>query len=288
MGMHSVRPSRSGRFHRLVAVLASACLIGGGATAAVLGSATSASADTQGPITFESGYTNGSVDGQNGWASTGAFDQGVVDTSSYPGAPGSFGTKSFRISDAVTSGAFGNQTFTPSTTDAAGEPGADTGGFPTGTLQNNFSASFQFASTTPSVEQPGLHLSVSPDRGDGARMSYVRIEDSPSGLNLFFDDYVDVAPLGSPGNLDDGCGTGDGFTDSPIATGISRGVHTLKFNMQLLPGGHNDIVHVLLDGNLVASGTSWEDYYRYCGESGGGTGGALADQTRHRAQPRAP
>ncbi|MDQ1425338.1 MAG: hypothetical protein QOD72_2836 [Acidimicrobiaceae bacterium] len=269
---------RGGKLHRFVAVLAGACLVSGGAIAA---SMTNASADTQGPITFESGYTNGSVNGQDGWSSTGGYDQAIVDNSTIPAAPASFGTKSFRISDAVTSGSFGDQTFTKSTNDAAGEPGADAGVFSTGTLRNNFSASFNFASTTPAVEQPGLHISISPDRGDGARMSYVRVEDSASGWNLFFDDVQDAPPYGSGGNLDDGCDApGGNFVETQIASGLSRSPHNLKFVMKFVPGGNNDVVHVLLDGNVVASGTSWENYYRYCSESGGGTGGPLADQTR--------
>jgi hypothetical protein len=268
------------RAKRLVAVAASAGLLGGGVAAAVVGTAAPASADTQ-SINFESGYSLGSVDGQNAWTSTGPYDQAVVDNSTIAGAPGSFQTRSLRISDAVTSGSFGDQTFSPPTTNAAGEPGADTGGYPVGTLQNHFDASFSFASVTPGAEQSGLHMSVSPDRGDGARMSYVRIEDSASGWNIFFDDYQDAPPLGSGGNLDNGCGVEDNFIETQIATGLTRAVpHTLSFVMDLIPGPHNDIVTVLLDGNAVHTGTSWEDYYRYCAESGGGTGGPLADQSR--------
>ena len=273
--------SRVGTRHRFVAIVASACLVSGGAAAALMGTATSAAADTQGPINFEAGYALGSVNGQNGWSSTGGFDEEVVDNSTFPLAPAAFGSKSFRISDAVTSDMVGNQTFTPSTTDAAGEPGADAGGYPTGTLQNNFSASLNFASTKTVTYQPGLHISVSPDRGDGAHMSSVRIEDSPTGWQVFFDDYVDAAPLGSGGDLDNGCGVEDGFTDTQVATGLDKSVpHNLRINMRFVPGPHNDIVHVLIDGGLAASGTSWEDYFRYCGETGGGTGGALADQSR--------
>ena len=283
---HVRKSSFGGGFHRFVAFVASACLVSGGAVGAIALTASSASADTQGPITFESGYTNGSVNGQDGWTSTGSYDQAIVDNSSYPGAPTSFGTKSLRISDAVTSGSFGDQTFSKSTVNAAGETTADAGGFPTGTLKSDFSAAFDFASVTPGAEQSGLHMSVSPDRGDGARMSYVRIEDSPAGFNLFFDDYIDAPPLGSGGNLDDGCGVEDNFTDTQIATGISRTAHTLRFNMKFVPGPHNDVVQVLLDGNVIATGTSWEDYYRYCAESGGGTiaggpnGGVLPDKSR--------
>lgn len=279
MRARQLKRSFAERLQTLAAIAASVCLVGGGAAGLVLGSAAPASADTVGPINFE-GYTLGSVNGQDGWTSTGTYDQAIV-ANAVLGAPASFQTKSLRISDAFTSGTFGDQTYSKPTVDAAGEPTADAGGFPTGTLQNHFDASFDFASVTPASEQSGLHISVSPDRGDGARMSYVRIEDSPAGWNLFFDDYQDVAPLGSPGNLDAGCGTGDDFTDIPIASGVDRSApHNLGFVMDLLPGGHNDVVSVLLDGNVIHTGTSWEDYYRYCPESGGGTGGPRADQSR--------
>jgi len=282
--MGSVRKLASSlreRGRTLVAVTASVCLVGGGAVGVVAATAGTARADTVGPITFESGYSIGSVNGQDGWTSTGAYDQAIVNNSSFPGAPGSFGTKSLRISDAVTSGSFGDQTFSKSVTNAAGEPGADTAGFPTGTLQDHFNASFSFASTTPLAQQGGLHMSVSPDRGDGARMSYVRIEGSATGWNLFFDDYSDNAPFATSGDLNNGCGNEDGFNETQIATNLSPAVpHDIRFNMQLVPGASNDVVQVYVDGALAATGTSWEDYYRFCAESGGGDGGLLANETR--------
>ncbi|MEQ1785540.1 MAG: hypothetical protein ABL966_00695 [Acidimicrobiales bacterium] len=254
------------------------CLVGGAAGLTIV-APLHAAADTQGPIDFES-YATGSVNGQDGWASTGPFDQAISDNSTLPDAPPAFGTQSFRISDAVTSGSFGDQTFSKATVDAAGELTADTGGFPTGTLRSRFTTSFDFASVTPDVEQAGLRTTVSPDRGDGARMSYVRIADSPPGWNLFFFDFQDVAPLGSDGDLDDGCGAGDNFVETQIASNVTRDPHNLQIVMEFVDGPHNDVVQVLLDGAVIHTGTSWEDYFRYCAESGGGTGGPLADQSR--------
>ena len=171
-------------------------------------------------------------------------------------------------------------TFSKKVNDEAGEPTADAGAYLSGTRQSNYQASFDFASVTPATEQPGFLMSVSPDRGDGARMSYVRFDDTPAGWNLTFIDYKDAAPLGSGGNLDDGCGAEDDFISTPIATGLSRSPHNIRFAMKFVPGPHNDIVSISLDGSVVHTGTSWEDYYRYCGESGGGTGRPLADQSR--------
>jgi len=130
----------------IVTLAIASAVIAGFATFGAINASTSR-ADTVGPINFEpSTYTVGSVNGQDGWSSTGAFDQAVTANG---GGPAGFGTQSLRISDAVTSGSFGDQTFSKPTADAAGEPGADAGGFPVGTLQSNFSASFDIAAFTP-------------------------------------------------------------------------------------------------------------------------------------------
>src|SRR5262249_55295261 len=156
-----------GSTRRNVLTLAVACAViaGFGTYGAI--SASTSRADSVGPIDFES-YSLGSVNGQDGWSSTGGIDQAIVSNG---------GNKSPRISDAVTSGSFGDQTFSKPTVNAAGEPGADAGAFPVGTLQSKFSGSFDLAAATPGVSQGSMHMQVSPDRGDGARMSYLRIED---------------------------------------------------------------------------------------------------------------
>ncbi|HVM58942.1 MAG TPA: choice-of-anchor C family protein [Candidatus Paceibacterota bacterium] len=209
-----------------------------------------------GDTTFDT-FALGSVNGQGGWGSTGAYDQDVVaNTYGFP----TFGCKSLRISNAVTSGSFGDQTFSYSVPNEAGETDALSGGYSGGTRQNHFDAQFDIASTMLD-EQPGLVLSVSPDRGDGARMSYVRFEDSASGINVFFDD---VQGTSNPAN----------FVETQIAGGaaatpaLSRTApHTIKFSMDFVDGPSNDVVQVYIDGVLVHTGTSWENYYRFDPES---------------------
>src|SRR5262245_20595420 len=259
-------PTRLGR-----RFAATACLAGGLVTI-VIGTALPTRAETLSPITFES-YTTGSVNGQDGWVTSGPADQAVVLDSAYAGAPAGFGTRSLRASDANANG----QTYSKSTADAAGEAGADAGGFPTGTLRTNFTASFDFASVTPAAQQTQLQMAVSPDRGDGAHMSNVRIEDTATGWNVWFSDYRDVAPLGSSTDIKDGCHTGDGFVETRIASSLTRTAHRLGFIVDLVPGPHNGVVQVVVDGSVVHTGTSWEDYYRYCPQSGGGS---ASDQTR--------
>ncbi|HET6597660.1 MAG TPA: hypothetical protein VFG81_18695 [Anaerolineales bacterium] len=212
-------------------------------------------------INFES-YALGTVHGQDGWSSAGAagagcamYDHAIVNNT-YGYA--SFGTKSLRISNAVTSGCFGDHTFSKSLADEAGETTAENGGLSGGVRQNFFSAQWDFASTVPGAEQPGLSVVASPDRGDGARMSWVQMTDTPSGLEVNFNDY-------QSGAIEAGCPTGANFILTNVASGLSRTVpHTIKISMQFIDGPANDVVQVYVDGVLKHTGTSWEDYFREC------------------------
>ena len=130
--------------------------------------ASSARADSVGPIVFEPpSYHVGDINGQMGWTKTGPYDVKVAANDHYPAAETyRFGEFALRLSDAVTSESFGDQTFTPGLAEPAGES----------PLKTRFSATF-WIGTTKATEQPGLHMSVSPDNGSGARMSYLRFED---------------------------------------------------------------------------------------------------------------
>jgi hypothetical protein len=195
--------------------------------------------------------TTGDVNGQDGWTSGHGsstcplYDVGIVaNTYGYP----SFGSQSLRISNAITCGSYNDQTFSPSLTDEAGETSATTSTYSGGTRQSFFEAQWEFASTVPGSEQPGLSVVASPDRGDPSRMSWVQMVDTPSGLGLNFEDYQE--------SIQD-------FVVTPIATGLDRTVpHTVKITMQFVDGPSNDVVKVYLDGALIHTGTSWEDYYR--------------------------
>jgi Right handed beta helix region len=216
-----------------------------------VGAAQVAHADTAGPITFESpGFSTGSINGQNGWSSTGPYDQGVVASSRFA----SFGAQSLRISSAVTSGSFGDQTFSPPLASPAGE-------LP---LLPHFDATLQVGTTQDGV-QPGLHLSVSPDNGSGARMSYLRLEDQGDGVHVFFDDVVDPGPVGTAAT----------FNETDIATLDRTSAHTLRFSIDFFTGPGNDVVKIFIDGALRTAGTTWENYYRYDPEAAGG-GNALS------------
>jgi Ca2+-binding RTX toxin-like protein len=230
------------------------------ALAAIALSTSAATADTLGPINFEGPtYSPGDIDGQAGWSKTGPYDSEVASVASFSAATGyGFGAQALRISNDTTSGSFGDQTLSPSLANEAGEPAAIGGGLSGGSRQSHFEASFSIG-TTQATAQSGLSLSVSPDRGDGSRMSYVRFDDLSDGVHVYFDDVRDPGPLG----------TGADFNETSIAT-LARGqAHTVRYAIDFKPGPANDVVQVFIDGVLRATGTTWEDYYRYDPEQSG-------------------
>ena len=234
------------------------------ATAAVLTVALTAAvafADSVGPISFEAPtYVVGDIDGQDGWKSTGPFDHAVAAQSLHS----SFDAQSLRISNAVTSGSFGDQTFSKELVSEAGETSAQGDGV-SGPRRNYFEARFKVASAVPTAEQPGLAVSISPDRGDGARMSWLQVLDTPTGLQVNFSEYRDNAPFGGAVGDAAGCGAEDDFVQTTLVTGLDRTkVHTVEMEMKLREGPRNDEVKVWIDGKHEITGTSWEDYFRYC------------------------
>ncbi len=230
-----------------------------------------ASGDSLGLITFESsqGYIVGNINGQpltnnslpNGkWEKTGPYDVQVVMTSSFPAAAGyGFGSQTLRLSNAVSSGSFGDQTFTPGLGDEAGESGASNvgaaGPLSGGVRQPHFDASFLIG-TTQATPQPGLRITVSPDRGDGARMSFLAFADQADGVHVSFSDVVNKGPVGAESN----------FRQSEIAVLSRDRSHLIQFSIDLKDGAANDTVKIYIDSRLVKTGSTWEDYYRYDSE----------------------
>jgi len=212
-------------------------LLLGGLILGLVTFATAATADTIGSINFET-YNTGSINGQQGWMKTGPFDATVNNVAQRYG----FGNQALRISDAVTSGSFGDQTFSPGLASAAGES----------TNMKLFNASFRVG-TTQDALQPGLHVSVSPDSGDGGRMTYVRFEDQVDGVHVFFDDVTNPGPIGHEST----------FNETDIATLNRMSAHTIAFSVHFFAGPHNDWVKVSVDGVTKKIGTTWEDYYRF-------------------------
>jgi len=230
------RRSRGTRFGAVAAAVA--------VLTAVASALAPATADTLGPIDFEPpGYTGGNINGQQGWSKTGAYDSEVAGVAAFPNANGfGFGQQALRISDAVTTGGFGDQTFSPPLAEPAGE----------GTAKHHLVASFSLGSALATL-QPGMHISISPDSGEGSRMSYLRFEDQADGIHIFFDDATDPGPVGTVAN----------FSDTYIGTIDRTSAHTALFDITFVNGPANDVVKIYIDGSLKITGTTWEDYYRY-------------------------
>lgn len=199
------------------------------ATALVVALVASTGKPAAAAITTFDSFTVGSVNGQGGWRSTGPFDHAVVDLGG--------GNKALRISNAVTAGSFGDMTFSAPSGTPSGEFGA------VGAVTNRFFASFDIQSATGGP-QSGLFMSVSPDAGDGSRMSYLSVTDNGSGLALVFGDFQ-----------------GADFVYTSLATLSYGDVHNIAFDMTLVDGPGDDIVNILINGSLVHTGTTWEDYY---------------------------
>jgi hypothetical protein len=204
---------------------------------AALGLAGVATADSQGPITFESsqGYTAGqNINGQNLWSNTGLYDANVVATSGYAAASGyGFGDQALQISNSKTSGSFGDQTFAPLLTTGA----------LAGTATQHFTASFAIG-TTQSTVQTGLSISVSPDNGQGARMSYLRFDDQTNGVHVFFDEA-----------------RGATFKETDIATLSHAAAHTVAFSIDFTAASSKQVT-ITIDGTVKAVGSTWASYYQ--------------------------
>lgn len=193
-----------------------------------------AAADSTGPITFESPtYSTGDINGQNGWMKTGAYDVAVASATDYPAITSlNFGTQALRLSNSVTSGSFGDQTFSPGVAPAGPS-----------TTQRHFQSSFQIG-TTQTGMQNGLSMSISPDNGSGARMTYLRFEDQQDGVHVFFDQA-----------------RGANFKETDIALLDRTTAHSISFSIDF-NAASSKAVTITIDGALKATGSTWEGYYQ--------------------------
>ena len=123
---------------------------------------------------------------------------------------------------------------------------------------NEFDATYKIRSTSADY-QPNLRVSVSPDDGGGARMSFVRFDDQEDGLHAFVvDNPVNDVQRTTPV-------TGPAYSRTAV--------HTVRFWIKFVPGVNddgtaNDIVRVFIDGVDIGDKervcfTTWEQWYRF-------------------------
>ena len=217
-------------------------------------------------------FTVGGIDGQFDWKSLGGtgapppanpgdthcavYDHVIADVSGSV-APKSFDERALRISNAVTTGCYGDQTFSSRSKDYAGQAGATpmhknglvNYSLPGGQLENHFEAEWTFASAVPDAQQPGLEVVVSPGRGDDHRMSWVIMTDLADGIAVIFAERSNPTDPGA-------------ITQTTVKRRLDRRKsHTIKLTMDFVDGPSNDVVRVSVDGELEHTGTSWETYY---------------------------
>jgi uncharacterized repeat protein (TIGR01451 family) len=114
-----------------------------------------------------------------------------------------------------------------------------------------YNGQFQFTSTQ-AVQQPNLFMRISPDNGEGGRMSFVGLRDTQAGIQATIFDTPEV----------DGA-----FVGYDAGTYSRTAVHTVRFLIKLVPGVDNDIVLIFIDGvdigrKLGVCFTTWENFYR--------------------------
>jgi hypothetical protein len=261
-----------------------------------------------GAVTFED-FALGAIHGQHDWQATGGVGSGA--------APGlfcavydhaiadyatlvlpvfrdpAFGERSLRISNAVTTGCYSDQTFSHRSADVAGEVGASSRSRDglteyalTGArLRNHLELEWSIQSARPDEWQPGLEIAASPARGDDHRMSWVQVADWMDGLAVVFAERSDTAAPAA-------------FVQTIVARGLDRQrAHVIRLSTDFVDGPGNDMVRVYVDGMLRHTGTSWETYYRLDANGRANFGGATpavnrvmfrTGSDRHRDVPGDP
>jgi hypothetical protein len=231
-------------------------------------------ASSHGTTTDFEGFNLGTVNGQEGWTvedewgfgrtdiNQPAFDEEVTDDN---------GNRVWRVSNAVTTGGFSDHPYSPTSPLVAGETGAnlynDRGpdhtnpAVPPGgedAETDLFHTGFSFKSVTGDA-QPGLSMSIVPSAKQSSwRMSFLGVVDTGSGFDLTFYETDSVG----------------GFPLTTVATGLSYDDwHTVDLYIEFVDGlngdgSGNDIVHVVVNGSLVHTGTTWETYYALFPASG--------------------
>ena len=208
------------------------------AIAAPLAFATSANAAVPGPYTTD--FTGVSINNTPGaddstWRMTGGYDAAITGDTD----------RALRISNAVTSGSFGDQLFSPRLAIPATETGP----------ARTFTASFVLE---PVPYQEGLRVTVSPDNGQGGRGGFLAIEHKDGGINLVSQgSYFDAA-----GELQ--------WKLTDVAIGLDETKpHTVKLKLVKKPetnkSSNNDVFSVQVDGKPVKN-TTFEAYYQATGE----------------------
>ena len=201
--------------------------------------------------TFSEFSTGPIINGENGWATSGTHDQGIVDLGGTHG-------KVFRMSSDPSSGDFGGP-YSVALTGTAGET-TTTAQYSTQTI------SFDFA---PVSADPQDNSRLEVDLGNASdtdRNNFMVIETTADGVRIA------VASPDSTGDFGD---SGSFPTDwTTLASGLSASQwHHIDLKVTYHDGAGNDTIDIYADGVKIGTTTTFENYH----DSLGGTHDANAE-----------
>jgi hypothetical protein len=193
---------------------------------------------------YSTDFDGVAINDGSGWRMSGPFDAAITDGS-------------LRISNAVTSGSFGNQLFSPELAVPATEGGTAT----------TFEAKFTLL---PTEYQEGLRVTVSPDNGSGGRAGFLVVEHTEGGITLKTSgSYFRPAEAGETPDMPNG--TVLDWDEAIVASGLDANrAHTVQVKLIKKPNtkksSNNDVFSVKVDGKPVRN-TTFEAYYQATGEA---------------------
>jgi hypothetical protein len=171
------------------------------------------------------------------WHMSGNFDAEIVSDAS--------GDAALRLSNAETSGSFGDQLYSP----VLSVPASDAAG----AAADRFIAKFTL---DPVAYQEGLRVTVSPDNGSGGRNGFLAIEHADGGMNLMI--------MGLGGDSD-GETLAD-WTSKTVATGLNPAkTHVVKMKV-VKKADALDRFKVKVDRGRWVAVPTFEHYYELTGE----------------------
>ncbi|MFM9874249.1 MAG: PEP-CTERM sorting domain-containing protein, partial [Fimbriimonadaceae bacterium] len=182
-------------------------------------------------INFETYPTGAIANGYDGWQTTNpAWDQTVQTANAISG------NQSWRMSNNVASGSFGDQPYTPALSQKAGS------------LETNkfFQADWLWSGVAGGKAGEGIVVSM--DNGTGQRGTWLRMS-NVGGIDTGW--QIDVFDY-----------DGTGFVNTVLASNINAGaVNKLGFDVTFNSGTLNDEFNVYINDVAVYTGIGWEDYF---------------------------
>lgn len=181
-----------------------------------------------------------SINGQNGWSVTSAFDERVENV----GVGAQAGQAVWTLSNRIVSGGYGNQPLSPQLSESAGESTVRSAGG-----GDAFETVFWMRPVSSSADGSSITISISPTSGN--RMTYFRILnnlDASDGYQTIAIDYLDVHNTGN-------------YQTFVTSAGMNRAAWTkVRMVLETPDGGSNDAFRIWLNDQLVGTYSSWEDY----------------------------